>query len=113
MKIVNSWNTENVWNGSKYVNDDYQLKVNETFDLIPQGANQPVKRVNDSWVGADKPQIIKKSVKPSEGDQAMNALGLQVAQLTIENKQLKKSINALGLQFAQAISADKKENGGN
>lgn len=113
MKIVNSWNAENIWDGSKMVPEDYQLQLGETFDVVPQGLNQPVKRVNDSWVGADKPQIIKKSVKPSEGDQAMNVLGLQVAQLTADSKALKKSVNELGLQVAQAIANDKKENGGN
>lgn len=81
MEIVNSWNTENIWDGSKMVEADYQLKVNETFDLIPQGANQPVKRVNDSWVGADKPQIIKKSVKPSEGQQLLMAQQANITQL--------------------------------
>ena len=43
----------------------------------------------------------------------MNNLGLQMAQLTAENKQLKQSVNQLGLQLAQVTMKDKKENGGN
>lgn len=53
------------------------------------------------------------NIKPSESAQAMNTLGLQVASLTAENKQLKQSINQLGLQLAQLTMKDKKENGGN
>lgn len=51
------------------------------------------------------------SLNPSTQDQAMNALGLQVATLIKENTELKKSINALGLQVAKATGA--KEQGGN
>lgn len=53
------------------------------------------------------------NIKPSESAQAMNTLGLQVASLTAENKQLKQSVNQLGLQLAQVTMKDKKENGGN
>ena len=53
------------------------------------------------------------SLTPSTQDQAMNALGLQVATLVKENTELKKSINALGLQAAKATATDAKEQGGN
>ena len=53
------------------------------------------------------------NIKPSESAQAMNALCLRVAQLTIENNQLKESVNTLGLQVAKAIATNNKENGGN
>lgn len=53
------------------------------------------------------------NIKPSESAQAMNALGLRVAQFTIENNQLKESVNTLGLQVAKAIATNNKENGGN
>ena len=109
MKIVNSWNTENIWNGSKYVNDDYQLKVNETFDLIPQGANQPVKRVNDSWVGADQPKFEIKEREPTAGDKALNALGLQLAQIQKTQATQAQAINALGLQLAASQQNDVNE----
>ncbi len=38
---------------------------------------------------------------PDQSTQAMNALGLQVAQLTKQNQQLSQAVNALGLQLAQ------------
>ncbi|WP_278589486.1 hypothetical protein [Limosilactobacillus pontis] len=53
------------------------------------------------------------SLTPSTQDQAMNALGLQVATLVKENTELKQSINALGLQVAKATATDAKEQGGN
>lgn len=53
------------------------------------------------------------SFTPSTQDQAINALGLQVASLTKENRELKQSINALGLQVAKATATDAKEQGGN
>lgn len=53
------------------------------------------------------------SLIPSTQDQAMNALGLQVATLVKENTELKKSINTLGLQVAKATTTGAKEQGGN
>jgi hypothetical protein len=55
----------------------------------------------------------RSNIQPDSSQQAMNTLGLQMAQLTAENKQLKQSVNQLGLQLAQVTMKDKKENGGN
>lgn len=53
------------------------------------------------------------SLTPSMQDQAMNALGIQVAALIKENTELKGSVNALGLQVAKATATGAKEQGGN
>lgn len=48
------------------------------------------------------------SLTPSTQDQAMSALGLQVAALIKENTELKESVNALGLQVAKATATSAK-----
>lgn len=109
---------DGVFGSTKFVDEGYQLAVNESFEMPPVGLYEP-KLVNRQWQGLTEEEMKAKhpewfpSAGPSQADKAMNTLGLQVAQLTKENNDLKKSINTLGLQFAQAISADKKENGGN
>lgn len=113
---------------SDIVEDDYQLQANETFEN-PTGKREPAKLVGTSWQDATEEEHaawVKQQeadfkrlhpdttpAGPTAGKQALNALGLQVASLTAENKQLKQSVNVLGLQVAQAIAKDNKENGGN
>lgn len=114
--------TTSLFKGSNVVADDYALKANETFE-DPSGKKEPAKLVNGSWVDAtaeEHQQYIKDQVKTDNAtqqlsgvNQAMNKLGLQVASLTAENKQLKQSVNQLGLHLAQLTMKDKKENGGN
>lgn len=120
--------TTHYFKGSNIVADDYKLQANETFEE-PNVKTEPAKLVGTSWQDAT-PEEHEAWVKaqqgealpatPSAGEQALNALGLQVASLTAENKQLKQSngqlkqsMNVLGLQVAQAIAKDNKENGGN
>ena len=43
----------------------------------------------------------------------MNELGLQVASVMGQIKELNKAVNELGLQFAKSQSENKTENGGN
>lgn len=123
MKAVYTWDDNNLYipTANKTVPDDYQLAGNETFDK-PEDANghglrMPIKRMNSQWIGATLQEYQAAHpavpVKPSESVQAMNSLGIQVAELTKQNQQLKQSVNALGLQLAQVTMSKKNENGGN
>lgn len=100
--------------GTKIVDLDYQLVAGETFVKPADGLYGPIhfETTTQTWIGVSKEEWEQahpsKETEPSESDQAMNALGLQVASLTKENQGLKKSINALGLQVAQAIVTNKQ-----
>lgn len=124
MKAVYTWDGNNLYipTANKTVPDDYQLAGNETFDEPPKDANgygllMPIKRQGSQWIGATQEEYQAAHpavpVKPSESVQAMNSLGMQVAELTKENQQLKQSVNALGLQLARVTMSKKNENGGN
>lgn len=124
MKAVYSWdgNDNYIPSANKVVADDYQLQGNETFDA-PIDANghgllMPIKRQGGrQWVGATQEEYQEAHPavpeQPSEGAQAMNELGLQVANLMGQVKELSTSVNELGLQFAKSQSGNKTENGGN
>lgn len=122
MKSVYSWDSNNLYipSANKVVPDDYQLAGNETFDDTKDaqghGLLMPIKRVNNQWVGATQEEYQEAHPavpeKPSEGAQAMNELGLQVANLMGQVKELSTSVNELGLQFAKSQSGNKTEKGG-
>lgn len=110
---------------SDVVADDYQLQANETFEN-PTGKLEPAKLVNGSWIDAtlEEHEAYVKAQQAeaakflptnnlSVGDKAMNALGVQVAQLTKDNLILTKSVDALGKQLAAMQMNSTKENGGN
>ncbi|PWT37589.1 hypothetical protein [Limosilactobacillus reuteri] len=117
--------TNQTFVSSDVVADDYQLQANETFEN-PTGKLEPAKLVNGSWIDAT-PEEHEAYVKAqqaeaakflpannlSAGDKAMNALGVQVAQLTKDNLTLTKSVDALGKQLAAMQMNSTKENGGN
>lgn len=117
--------TNQTFVSSDVVADDYQLQANETFEN-PTGKLEPAKLVNGSWIDAT-PEEHEAYVKAqqaeaakflptnnlSAGDKAMNALGVQVAQLTKDNLILTKSVDALGKQLAAMQMNSTKENGGN
>lgn len=109
---------DGVFGSTKFVDDDYQLATNESFEMPPRGLYEP-KLVNGQWQGLTEEQLKTKypeqfpSAEPSQADKDMNALGLQMAKITAENMQLKQTVNTLGLQVAQLTMNDKKENGGN
>lgn len=114
-----------LFKGTNIVDEEYQLKDNETFEN-PTGKLEPAKLVNGSWIDAT-PEEHEAYVKAqqaeaakflpannlSAGDKAMNALGVQVAQLTKDNLTLTKSVDALGKQLAAMQMNSTKENGGN
>lgn len=98
--------------------DGQAMPDNATDVVCPNGLFEPCFDETDKkWVGISQEEWEAKHpqqpAQPTDGAQAMNALGLQVAQLTAENNQLKQSINQLGLQVAKAIATNNKENGGN
>ncbi len=129
-KYVYVWDQQNHWSYKKVVSDDYKLQANETFDVVPDGLNTPITRVTGGWKGATKeehdayvaeqrklhPDLYpeQKPAEPSKQDQALNALGLQLAQVQKTQAAQSQAINELGLQFAQAQSKDTKNaQGGN
>lgn len=117
--------TTKLFKGTNIVDGEYQLKDNETFEN-PTGKLEPAKLVNGSWIDAT-PEEHEAYVKAQQaeaakflpannisvGDKAMNALGVQVAQLTKDNLILTKSVDALGKQLATMQMNSTKENGGN
>lgn len=117
--------TTKFFKGTNIVDGEYQLKDNETFEN-PTGKLEPAKLVNRSWIDAT-PEEHEAYVKAQQaeaakflptnnisvGDKAMNALGVQVAQLTKDNLILTKSVDALGKQLAAMQMNSTKENGGN
>lgn len=117
--------TTNRFSSSDIVSDDYVLQANETFEN-PTGKMEPAKLVGTTWQGAT-PEEHEAYVKAqqaeaakllppnnlSAGDKAMNALGVQVAQLTKDNLILTKSVDTLGKQLAAMQMNSTKENGGN
>lgn len=125
-KKVYGWGADNVFNFYDVVPDDYQLQANQTFDdptVEKDGVrvvNQPVKRVavgwqqptdeeHNAWIEANQkqyPQPQQQPQGPSVQDKALNALGLQMAQIQKTQATQAQALNALGLQ----IAADKKNN---
>lgn len=97
--------------------DGQAMPDNATDVVCPNGLFEPCfDETGKKWVGISQEEWEAKHpqqpAQPAADAQAMNALGLQVAQLTAENNQLKQSINQLGLQVAKAIATNNKENGG-
>ncbi|MCC4466231.1 hypothetical protein [Limosilactobacillus reuteri] len=117
--------TTKLFKGTNIVDREYRLKDNETFEN-PTGKLEPAKLVNGSWIDAT-PEEHEAYVKAQQaeaakflptnnisvGDKAMNALGVQVAQLTKDNLILTKSVDTLGKQLAAMQMNSTKENGGN
>lgn len=118
MKKVFFYGADGYYDHMDVIKDDEQVPANATT-LAPEGLQpkfdgtkwNPITREEFDRINPPTRQAAPQ--QPTQADRAMNALGLQVASLTAENKQLKQSINVLGLQVAQAIAKDNKENGGN
>ena len=123
-KEVYMYGSDTTFNGYKIVDDNYELQMGETLVPLPNGIKMPAKFNGSTWTEATDAEYkayleqqkqaylaqnpeASQPTKPSTQDQAMNALGLQVADLVKENQDLKKSINALGLQVAQAMATNK------
>ena len=97
--------------------DGQTMPDNATDVVCPNGLFEPCfDETGKKWAGISQEEWEAKHpqqpAQPTAGAQAMNTLGLQVAQLIAENSQLKESINSLGLQVAKVTGTSNKENGG-
>lgn len=118
MKQVFFYGADGYYDHMDVIKDDEQVPANATT-LVPEGLHpkfdgtkwNPITREEFDQINPPTRQATPQ--QPKQADQAMNVIGLQVAQLTAENNQLKQSINQLGLQLAQVTMKDKEENGGN
>lgn len=108
---------------SDVVDDDYQLKDNETFE-DPSGKVMPAKLQvkGGPWIDATEeehkaymeaqqkewesryPQM-QVPQEPDKSDQAVNLLGQQIAQMKQQQNTTLQSINALGQQIAKSQTA--------
>lgn len=91
MKAVYTCNDQKNFNGIKMVEDDYQLAENEFSDKPQDGLYEPIKRVDNGWVGtpkevweANQPKV---EVKPTVQQQLNASFTQQMAQLLAANKQ--------------------------
>lgn len=105
MKAVYTCNDQKIFNGIKMVEDDYQLAENEFSDKPQDGLYEPIKRVDNGWVGtpkevweANQPKV---EVKPTAQQQLNANVSLQLAQLAQAQKQQEKINAQLTLQNAQ------------
>lgn len=117
MKQVYFYGADGYYDHMDVIKDDEQVPANATT-LVPEGLHpkfdgtkwNPITREEFDRINPPTRQATPQ--QPTQADQSMNALGLQVAQLTTENNQLKQSINQLGLQVTKALSTSNTENGG-
>lgn len=108
-----------VFVSSDIVPDDYVLKANESFDN-PTGKVSPAKLQGMEWIDATPEEheaYLKQQQEeylashpapvqqPDKGDQAVNLLGQQFAQMQATQATLTKSVNALGQLVATQMQA--------
>lgn len=113
----------NIFTSTDIVSEDYQLKDNETFDPVPQGAREPVHRIggqSGSWQQATEeenaeylkemqskyPQMGGQPAGPSEQEKFNATATVQLANLMQANQDQKKINANLTLQIAQLLKAD-------
>ena len=102
---------------SDLVADDYVLKANETFEN-PSGKVMPAKLSGTTWLDATQEEHdaylaemqeeylrqhpeANQPAKPDKGEQALNLLGQQIAQMQATQATLTQSVNALGQLVAK------------
>lgn len=105
MKTVYTCNDQKIFNGIKMVEDDYQLAENEFSDKPQDGLYEPIKRVDNGWVGtpkevweANQPKV---EVKPTVQQQLNASFTQQMAQLLAANKQQAQLNAKLTIGIAQ------------
>lgn len=110
---------------SDLVPDDYVLKVNESFEN-PTGKETPAKLSGTTWLDATQQEHdaymaemqeeylrqhpeANQPAEPDKGDQALNILGQQIAQMQASQVKMQQqqaimmqSVNALGQMVAKA-----------
>lgn len=120
-KAVYMYDENNQFTNTKLVEDDYQISGSETFIAVPDGQYQPSKFTGTKWVGTDQAvwqsaqdakqaELLKEhpelAPKPSSEQLMINALGQQVASLTVRLAQ------ANATSTAPASDATITNNGG-
>lgn len=105
MKAVYTCNEDKIFNGIKMIEDDYQPAENEFFDKPQDGLYEPIKRVDNGWVGtpkevweANQPKV---EVKPTVQQQLNANFTQQMAQLLEANKQQAQLNAKLTIDVAQ------------
>ena len=111
MKAVYTCNDQKIFNGIKMVEDDYQLAENEFSDKPQDGLYEPIKRVDNGWVGtpkevweANQPKV---EVKPTAQQQLNASFTQQMAQLLAANKQQAQLNAKLTIDVAELKSQNK------
>lgn len=111
MKTVYTCNDQKIFNGIKMVEDDYQLAENEFSDKPQDGLYEPIKRVDNGWVGtpkevweANKPKV---EVKPTAQQQLNASFTQQMAQLLAANKQQAQLNAKLTIDVAELKAQNK------
>lgn len=105
MKAVYTWNKDDELDKIFMVEDDYQLKDNETFKKPQDGLYEPIKWNGTDWVGtpkevweANQPKV---EIKPTDQQKLNAATNLQIAQLLAANKQQAQLNAKLTIDIAQ------------
>lgn len=94
-------------------NEGYQAKDGETTVAKPSDLKEPTRLVSGAWQGAtdeeheawvkaentQHPELAQQQ-GPSKQDQALNTLGLQIAEMQKTQATTAQAINALGLKLA-------------
>lgn len=111
MKTVYTCNDQKIFNGIKMVEDDYQLAENEFSDKPQDGLYEPIKRVDNGWVGtpkevweANQPKV---EVKPTAQQQLNASFTQQMAQLLAANKQQAQLNAKLTIDVAELKAQNK------
>lgn len=115
---------KHIFVSSDVVPDDYVLQANESFDN-PSGLQTPRKLTPTGWIAATDEEhkayvetqqkewlaqhpMATQPSQPTEGGEALNLLGQQIAQMQVQQNNMAKSINALG-QMVAAKTSDKAQ----
>lgn len=111
MKAVYTCNENKIFNGIKLVEDDYQPAENEFLDKPQDGLYEPIKRVDNGWVGtpkevweANQPKV---EVKPTAQQQLNASFTQQMAQLLAANKQQAQLNAKLTIDVAELKAQNK------
>lgn len=110
-KHVYCWDTKMKLSDFKLVDDDYQLKSNETFVRPEDGLYEPITWNGSTWVGtshevweANQPTV---KIEPTDQQKLNAQVSLQLAQLSKDVADQKKINAQLTVQLANAVKGDK------
>ena len=113
-KTIYRWDVNMYLTATDSVADNYTLQPNETFTAPDKIEKSTVKWQGSSWrqlTDEEDAAYIKAHLGPApisnqpvddKGDQALNLLGQQLAQVQAQQATLASSVNALGQMVAKA-----------